>query len=128
MKITKTRLRELVIEELTEGSYGSKAYNRDDMAYSRDDMAYNRDEEGRGNSADLQKILDDRANNARLTTKSGHRKDAPGIWLVKVVGKADYEEYPNDDEGFAAALFSWFRKNSAGKPVSMYFERDQEQI
>jgi len=114
MKITKNRLRELIAEELTEGSYGSKAYNRD--------------EEGQGNSADLQTILDDRANNARMATKSGHRKDAPGIWFVKVVGEADYEEFPNNDEGFAAALFSWFRKNSTGKPVSMYFERDQEQI
>ena len=110
MKITKTRLRELIAEELTEGSYGSKAYNRD--------------EEAPGNSGDLQKILDDRAKNARITTKSGHRKDAPGIWFVKVVGMADYERFPNDDEGFAAALFSWFRKNSAGKPVSMYFDQD----
>lgn len=107
MKITKNRLRELIAEELTEGSYGSKAYNRD--------------EERPDNSTDLQKILDDRRSKARLTTKTGHREDVRGIWLVKVVGKADYEEHPNDDEGFAAALFSWFTKDSAGEPVSMYF-------
>jgi hypothetical protein len=37
MKITKTRLREIIAEEMSEGSYGSTAYDRDEAAIAGKD-------------------------------------------------------------------------------------------